>query len=317
MSDSAVVLISHPACVAHEMGRSHPERPDRIAAVETGLANAGLWDRLRHVEAPQATLEQLARVHGADYLDELFEAAPTAGHIWLDEDTALSPYSITAALHAAGAVAHGVDLVLSGAARAAFCNVRPPGHHAERHRAMGFCFFDNVAVGAAQAIAAHGLSRVAIVDFDVHHGNGTENIFVEEPRVLFCSSFQHPLYPGTGHDTRSHHIINLALAAGTAGAEYRKRVTSEWLPALDAFRPELLMFSAGFDAHVDDPLAQLEFVEADFRWITEVMLEVADRHAGGRVVSTLEGGYSLEALGSSAAAHVGALVDHYGGRQGV
>ncbi|MGE3167024.1 MAG: histone deacetylase family protein [Planctomycetota bacterium] len=311
MSDSAVTLISHPSFAEHDMGPHHPERPARIAAVRAGLETAGLWARLRSVEAPSVSQEQLLRVHAPQYLAELLGAAPTHGLHWLDEDTALGPRSLTAAIHAAGAVVHAVDLVMSGQARAVFCSVRPPGHHAERRRAMGFCFFDNVAVGAAHALAAHGLSRVAIIDFDVHHGNGTEDIFAADPRVLVCSSFQHPLYPGTGHDTQSSHILNLPLPAGTDGPEYRARVAAAWLPALDAFRPELVMFSAGFDAHVEDPLAQLALREDDFRWITEVMLDVAERHAGGRVVSTLEGGYSLAALGRSAAAHVAALVDRF------
>jgi acetoin utilization deacetylase AcuC-like enzyme len=228
----------------------------------------------------------------------------------LDPDTAMGPHTLDAALRAAGAVVHAVDLVMSGEFQAIFCAVRPPGHHAERNRAMGFCFFNNVAVGAAHALAAHGLERVAIVDFDVHHGNGTEHIFENEPRVLFCSSFQHPFYPFTGHETDTPHIVNITLPAGSDGTRFRQEVEAHWLHRLHEFKPQLVMVSAGFDAHAEDDMSHVRLREPDYIWITRELKKVADQYAGGRIVSTLEGGYNLSALGRSAVAHVDALLGH-------
>jgi acetoin utilization deacetylase AcuC-like enzyme len=304
-----VSLITHPVCLEHEAEDYHPEQPARLSAIQEELERTGLGARLQRHEAQPASREQLERVHSAAHVAEVFARAPDRGVAYMDPDTFMNPHSLEAALKAAGAVVQGVDQVMSGEATAVFCAVRPPGHHAERHRAMGFCLFNNVAVGAAHALAEHGLERVAIVDFDVHHGNGTEDIFRDEPRLLLCSSFQHPFYPGTGSTTVSDHIRNMPLTAGTDGEQYRQRVTAEWLPALDEYRPQLIFFSAGFDAHRDDPLGGLKFDESDFAWITGEVKQIAERHAEGRMVSTLEGGYNLEALGKSVAAHIEALAD--------
>ena len=304
-----VGLITHAECLRHEMGHYHPECPRRLTVIEDFLISHGLNMMLHHYDAPRATREQLERVHAADYVDEIFRLAPSEGYVVIDEDTRMNPHTLEAALRAAGANVLAVDLVMQGELASAFCNVRPPGHHAERHRAMGFCFFNNVAVGAAHALAVHGLERVAIVDFDVHHGNGTEDIFRDDPRVLLCSSFQHPLYPDTGADTVSDHIVNLPLHAGSDGGVFRDVVARHWLPRLEAFAPQFLFISAGFDAHADDPLAQLALREDDYRWVTEAVHDIARRHAQGRVVSTLEGGYELHALACSAFAHIDALLD--------
>jgi acetoin utilization deacetylase AcuC-like enzyme len=289
------------------MGDYHPESPARIHAIEDQLIAAGLMDYLQRHEAPEATREQLLRVHDAGHVDAIAAAAPRHGMVQLDPDTAMNPYSYPAALRAAGAVVLGVDLVMAGKAENAFCNIRPPGHHAERARAMGFCIFNNVAVGAAHALAAHGLNRVAIADFDVHHGNGTEDIFRDEPRVMLCSTFQHPFYPYAGADSGNEHIVNVPLAAGTGGEGFRAAVTERWLPALERFRPELLLISAGFDAHRDDDMAMLRLTEADYAWVTTELKHVAEKHAQRRVVSALEGGYELAALGRSALAHLKVL----------
>jgi acetoin utilization deacetylase AcuC-like enzyme len=290
------------------MGAHHPECPARIHAIEDQLIAAGLMDYLQRHEAPAATNEQLLRVHEEGYIDSIASSAPQQGIVYLDDgDTAMNPFSYHAALHAAGAVVLGVDLVMAGKAGNAFCNIRPPGHHAERARAMGFCIFNNVAVGAAHALVQHGLQRVAIADFDVHHGNGTENIFHDEPRVMLCSTFQHPFYPYAGADSGNDHIINVPLAAGTDGEGFRAAVTRHWLPALERFQPELLLISAGFDAHRDDDMAMLRLTEADYQWVTVELKRIAAKYAQGRIVSVLEGGYELHALGRSALAHIKVL----------
>ncbi|HYR05880.1 MAG TPA: histone deacetylase family protein [Gallionella sp.] len=299
--------ISHPLCLKHDMGDYHPESPERIHAIEDRLIASGLLDYLQRHEAPEATREQLLRVHDADYVDFIKSSAPQRGMVQLDGDTAMNPFSYAAALRAAGAVVLGVDLVMSGMAENAFCNIRPPGHHAERARAMGFCIFNNVAVGVAHALAQHGLRRVAIADFDVHHGNGTENIFHDEPRAMLCSTFQHPFYPYCGAGSGNDHIINVPLAAGSGSGEFRDAVTQHWLPALERFQPELLMFSAGFDAHRDDEMAMLRLTEADYEWVTKEIKRIAEKYAQRRIVSALEGGYELHALERSALAHVKAL----------
>ncbi|AOU99373.1 deacetylase [Acidihalobacter yilgarnensis] len=306
----SVLLISHPTCRGHDPGHGHPESPARLGAIGDQLIASGLDGLLHHLEAPAATREQLLRVHTGRYLDALEAARPEAGHAALDPDTALSPGSLEAARHAAGAVVMAVDRVIHGDVRRAFCAVRPPGHHAEPARAMGFCLYNNIAVGTAHALAVHGLARVAIVDFDVHHGNGTEAVFRDEPRVLLCSTFEHPLYPDSGADTQSAHIVNVPLPAGTDGASYRRAFEARILPALEAFKPELLMVSAGFDGHREDPLAHLTLVEDDYDWITRRLIDLAERHCGGRLVSALEGGYALPALGRSVAAHVKALLEY-------
>ncbi len=302
-----LAIISHPDCLLHEMGKWHPESPERLKAISEALISSGLDSHFLHIEAIPATDEQLERVHSKAYVDEITASSPKTGSIELDPDTSMNRHSLRAARLAAGAVALGVDEVLSGKIKSAFCNVRPPGHHATRDRAMGFCIFNNVAVGVAHALEKHGLERVAIVDFDVHHGNGTEDIFGSEERVLMASIFQHPFYPYSGISGRSERMVNIPLPAGSNGRALREVVETYWIPALESFKPQLIFFSAGFDAHVDDEMAGLAFVEEDYAWVTGRIAEIAQRHAEGRMVSTLEGGYELHALGRSAAAHIRAL----------
>ena len=284
------------------MGRHHPECPERLQAIEDQLIASGLIGCLVEHEAPLAEPEHLTRVHDADYVRAVEASSPRAGLVHLDPDTAMNPDTYRAARRAAGAVVLATDLVMGGTAHNAFCAVRPPGHHAESRRAMGFCLFNNVAVGVAHALEAHGLRRVAVVDFDVHHGNGTEDIFRRDERVLMVSTFQHPFYPYSGVEGRSERMVNVPLPAYTDGQGFRRAVVEEWLPALERFRPEALFVSAGFDAHREDDMASLGLVEADYVWVTERIREVADRHAGGRIVSVLEGGYNLSALARSVTA---------------
>ncbi|MGD9094993.1 MAG: histone deacetylase family protein [Chromatiales bacterium] len=306
---NSVAYITHPAFLQHEMGQHHPESPARLHAISDQLIAAGIEPFLLHRDAMQATREQIERVHEPAYVDEVFEAAPQEGLVWLDGDTAMNPHSLEAALHAAGANVQAVDMVMAGEARRAFCAVRPPGHHAGRDRAMGFCIFNNIAVGAAHAITVHGLERVAIVDFDVHHGNGTEDIFSGDNRVLMCSTFQHPFYPGTGAGDTAPNIVNCPLPAMTDGADFRATLRAHWLPVLEAFEPQLILVSAGFDGHIEDDMAQMRLREPDYEWVTLEICDLADRHAEGRVVSTLEGGYNLSALGRSVAVHIRAMMD--------
>jgi len=299
--------LTHPSSLKHDMGAGHPECPARIQAIEDQLIASGLLPFLDHHQAPAASKEQLARVHSVDYIESIFKSSPTTGLVYLDPDTAMNPYSLEAALHAAGAAVNAVDLVMTGQAENAFCNIRPPGHHAGRDSASGFCIFNNVAVAAAHALEHHGLSRVAIADFDVHHGNGTDEIFNQDPRVMLCSTFRHPYYPYHGAESGNEHIINVPLAAGATGAEFRAAVNEHWLPALEHFQPQMLLISAGFDAHREDDMGGLALREADYAWITEVLKELALRHTNGRIVSTLEGGYALHALGRSVLAHLKVL----------
>ena len=303
-----IAFISHEACRLHDMGDGHPESPLRLDAIRRHLAGADPGRALELLDAPRANREQLALAHDSTYIDSIFDAAPRRGFTELDVDTRMNPHTLTAALHAAGAALLATDRVMSGKNRAAFCCVRPPGHHAERNRAMGFCLFNNVAIAAAHAVTNWSLKRVAIIDFDVHHGNGTENIFHANPAVMLCSTFQSPLYPYSGTGPVPANIVNLPLPAGTTGTEYREAVTMKMLPTLEAFRPELVLFSAGFDGHTEDPLANLQLVEDDYGWITTKVRDIAGRHAQGRIVSTLEGGYALSALGRSVAAHLRALL---------
>ncbi|HLP99274.1 MAG TPA: histone deacetylase family protein [Sideroxyarcus sp.] len=299
--------ITHPLCLKHDMGAHHPECPARIHAIEDQLIASGLLGYLQQHDAPEATREQLLRVHEEAYLDAIIAAAPQQGTVELDGDTTMNPFTYPAALRAAGAAVLGVDLVMAQKVENAFCNIRPPGHHAERGQAMGFCIFNNVAVAAAHALAVHGLSRVAIADFDVHHGNGTEDIFHDDPRVMLCSTFQHPFYPYKGADSGNEHIINVPLAAGAGSEEFREAVTARWLPALEEFKPELLLISAGFDAHREDDMSMMRLVDADYSWVTERLKEVAYKHSQRRIVSTLEGGYELHVLGRCAMAHIKVL----------
>jgi acetoin utilization deacetylase AcuC-like enzyme len=300
--------ITHPSSLLHDMGPYHPECPDRLHAIGDRLISSGLDGYLFHYTAPAATREQIARVHGHDYIDTIEAASPAAGLHFIDPDTALNPHSLDAARHAAGALVMATDLVARGECIRAFCAVRPPGHHAERNRAMGFCLFNNVAVGAAHAMAAHGIRRVAVIDFDVHHGNGTEDIFAGDPRVLMASTFQHPLYPYCGTENVAANMVNIPLPAGSGSDAFRDAVREHWIPALHRHMPEIVYVSAGFDAHREDPLAGLKLTEADYAWVTRELVDVANRHGKGRIVSTLEGGYALSALGRSVAEHIRELL---------
>lgn len=301
-------FLTHPDCLQHEMGPHHPESPARLAAVLAAFHAAGLDAKLTAIEAPLASRAALRAAHSEHHVETVFATAPTHDYAQLDPDTAMNPFSLRAAQRAAGAVVRAVDAVMSGEVTSAFCAVRPCGHHATFERAMGFCIFNNVAVGAMHALNQYALTRVAILDFDVHHGNGTEDIFHDDARVLFCSSFQHPYYPGCGADSGNDHIIATPLAAHTTGAQFRDAITASWFPALHRFQPQLILISAGFDAHAEDPLAYLQLREADYTWITARIREIADRYAAGRIVSVLEGGYHLDATARSAVAHVEALL---------
>ncbi|NEX20107.1 histone deacetylase family protein [Thiorhodococcus mannitoliphagus] len=307
-----LAFISHQSCREHQMGAHHPECPERLHAIQDRMIASGMEMLVTHYDAPQAKVEDLARVHDRDYIQGIFDAAPRASDVltWIDGDTAMNCHSLEAALHSAGAALLGVDLVMSDKHHAAFCCVRPPGHHAGRARASGFCIFNNVAVGAAYALDHYGLERIAIVDFDVHHGDGTEEIFIGDERVLFCSSFQHPFYPGTGADTDAPNVINLPLPKLTDGQAFKASVEQAWLPRLDAFAPQLIMISAGFDGHIEDDMAHFNLREADYAWITREIHHLARKHSHERVVSFLEGGYTLSALGRCVSTHVDELIGH-------
>ena len=305
--------ITHPECLRHEMGPGHPENPQRLNSVNEHMSSSGLLKELRCLEAPLADPKELKRVHRAAYVDLIFEHAPKEGYVQLDPDTAMNPSSLGAARRAAGAGLLAVDEVMAGRVQNAFCAVRPCGHHATPSRSMGFCIFNNIAVAAAYAIEEKGLERVAIVDFDVHHGNGTEDIFSPpewREKVMMAGFFQHPFYPGTGTDHPAPNMVNVPLAAGSGGAAARRALEDTWAPALDAFKPQMILISAGFDAHREDLLGGLAMVEADYEWMTRELMALADRSAGGRIVSMLEGGYNLDALGRSAVAHVKTLAGH-------
>jgi acetoin utilization deacetylase AcuC-like enzyme len=307
----STVFYSHPDCSAHNMGPGHPECPERLGAITDHLRATGLDVALHFAQAPAATAVQLQRAHASPYVvDTLALLQSLRDHRTsqaMDPDTIANPATFAAALHAAGAAVAATDDVMAGRASNAFCAVRPPGHHATREATMGFCFFNNVAVAARHALEAHGLQRVAIIDFDVHHGNGTEDIVAGDPRILMCSFFQHPLYPYSGTTPKGSNMVNVPLAPYTRGAAVRQLVTEQWLPALHRFAPQMLFVSAGFDAHREDDLGQMGLVEDDYAWMTEQLMAVAQQHAQGRIVSCLEGGYSLSALGRSVAAHVRVL----------
>jgi acetoin utilization deacetylase AcuC-like enzyme len=302
------VFFTHPACLAHDTGQGHPERPQRLEAVLLALDEPE-FGKLERREAPQAELSHITRVHDKAYASNLLARVPQRGWMALDGDTMMSAGSGEAALRAAGAMIAAVDLVLKNGAANAFCGVRPPGHHAESDMAMGFCLFNNVAIGAAHACAAHGLKRVAIIDFDVHHGNGTEDILAGDERVLMVSFFQHPFYPYTGEAAHADNMVNLPVPAYTKGMAVRELIETHWIPRLETFKPEMIFISAGFDAHREDDLGQLGLVEQDYAWITSRIRDMAKKHAKGRIVSTLEGGYNLDALGRSVEAHVRVLAD--------
>jgi acetoin utilization deacetylase AcuC-like enzyme len=306
----SVLLLTHRDCLAHEMGEGHPESPDRLRAVLQALDREEFADLIRD-QPEEATEEQLLRAHPADYIAAILGVRPEPGdYVALDADTIMCSGSARAALLAAGAAVRAVDEVCEGKVRRAFCATRPPGHHAERRRPMGFCLFANAVIAARHAQAAHGLSRVAICDFDVHHGNGSQDCTENDPTILFASSHQMPLYPGTGaaSETGVGNIHNAPLPPGASGVEFRRAWSETLLPAIEGFAPELIVISAGFDAHARDPLAQMRLTEADFAWLTSELCALSDRACGGRVVSLLEGGYDLQALAQSAAAHVRAML---------
>lgn len=300
--------ITHADCARHEMGAHHPESPERLGAINDMLLVKGLLDYMQPCDAPLATPEQLAHAHSSLYVSELMAASPAEGYHKVDPDTDMNPFTVQAALRAAGAAVLATDLVLAGKAPTAFCCVRPPGHHAERAAAKGFCFFNNVAVGIRHALTVHGLQRVALVDFDVHHGNGSEDIFRGDDRVLMCSIFELGLYPFTGETATGPNMLNVGLPSRSGGDAFREVVSQQWLPALDAFKPELIYISAGFDGHREDDMGNLGLVEADYEWVTQQLMAVAKRHCAGRVISCLEGGYVLSPLARSVAAHVKVLI---------
>lgn len=302
-------FITHADCMKHDMGGFHPERPERLSAIEDQLIASGIGQYLQRYDAPLATDAQLERVHPAAYIDAVRERAPQTGLVYLDPDTAMNPHTLQACLRAAGAAVLATDLVMQGVVRNAFASVRPPGHHATRDRSMGFCIFNNVAVAARHAIAEYGLTRVAIIDFDVHHGNGTEDIFSDDPTVLMCSTFQHPFYPYSGTEHTANNMVNIPLNAGSGGRQFREAVTQAWMPALENFSPELVLISAGFDAHLEDDMASLSFRDEDYAWVSAQLTAFANTHCAGRVVSVLEGGYDLSALARSVVQHLRVLAE--------
>jgi acetoin utilization deacetylase AcuC-like enzyme len=303
------LLLTHPACLLHDTGYGHPERADRLRAIDDALA-APAFKALKREQAPRAELSVIEQLHPKAYVEMIRASIPARDHKMLDMDTVVSPGSWEAALRAAGASIHAVDQVMAGKADNAFCAVRPPGHHAEPSRAMGFCLFNSIAIAALHVRAVHGAKRVAVVDFDVHHGNGTQTAFWSDRDLFYGSTHQMPLFPGTGasDETGVGNIFNAPLKPGDDGDDFRAAYEARILPALDAFAPDFLLVSAGFDAHVKDPLANLRLVETDFAWITGKLVEAAAKHCGGKLVSTLEGGYDLEALAGSTAVHVETLM---------
>lgn len=300
-------FISHPDTLLHVMDGNHPESPARITAIKNAVLTSDLKQKLQFYDAPVATKAQLLRVHSEDYVEYIHNIAPKAGLVRLDGDTAMGPMSLSAALHASGAVILATDLVMSGKADNAFCCVRPPGHHAGRANSAGFCIFNHIAIGVAHALEKHQLKRAAIIDFDVHHGDGTEDIFKDNPNVMLCSTFQHPFYPHRGAETRSKNMINLPMNAQANGDAFKKVFETEFKPALEAFKPEIVFVSAGFDAHINDPLADLALTTNDYVWVTEFIKDVAKEYAKNRIISSLEGGYHLPSLSESAWTHINSL----------
>lgn len=302
-------FITHSDCALHNMGSHHPESPERLGAIKDRLIAAGLDMYLSFYDAPAATREQMERVHPAAYLNQLDATVPEYGIRHLDPDTVMCPGTMKAILRAAGAGTMAVDLVMKGEVENAFCSIRPPGHHAERAKAMGFCFVNNIGIAMRHAIEAHGLQKVAVVDFDVHHGNGTEDVFKDEPRAMMVSIFQHPFFPYSGADAPPAHMCNVPVNAGMRGEGFKEVVNDAWIPALLAHKPEMIFISAGFDAHYEDDMGSLGLVEADYVWVTRQLMTVARQCGHKRVVSMLEGGYSLSPLGRSAVAHIKELAD--------
>ena len=300
--------ITHPDCHDHDTGSAHPESAQRLSAIEDSFIEHRLWDFLKSYDAPKVTREQLLRVHTPRHVDHIEAMMPHTGYVRLDQDTVISPGSLRAARRAAGAVIKAVDLLMDGTLDSAFCGVRPPGHHAESDRALGFCLYNNIAVGAAHAMDVHGLERIAILDFDVHQGNGTEDIFIGDDRVLYCSIFQHPFYPFTPPPENSERVVSVPLDATAKSAEFRMAIFDKWLPALERFKPEMIFVSAGFDAHQDDDMSHVSLTDGDFRWVAEQIVKVAGRHASNRVISVLEGGYEVHSLARCVETHIRVLM---------
>ena len=304
----STAYISHPDFMKHEMGRHHPECPERIAAIEDQLIQSRLDAHLKRIDPPLASEADITRVHSEDHLAFVKSKVPSSGYSMIDGDTIMNSATWTVSLRAAGAAMAAVDAVMQGEVNNAFCAIRPPGHHAEPHRSMGFCVFNNVAIATRYAIEKYDLDRVAVIDFDVHHGNGTEAAFINDPHVLMCSFFQHPFYPYSGLDGGDN-IVNVPLPASTNGKIVRDMISKTWIPRLDEFKPQLIIISAGFDAHREDDLGQMGLVEDDYVWMTKQLMEVANRYCDGKIVSCLEGGYNLSALGRSVAAHLKTLAE--------
>ena len=304
----STAYISHPDFMKHEMGRHHPECPERIAAIEDQLIQSRLDAHLKRIDPPLASEADITRVHSEDHLAFVKSKAPSSGYAMIDGDTIMNPATWTVSLRAAGAAMAAVDAVMQGEVNNAFCAIRPPGHHAEPHRSMGFCVFNNVAIATRYAIEKYDLDRVAVIDFDVHHGNGTEAAFINDPHVLMCSFFQHPFYPYSGLEG-GNNMVNVPLPASTNGKIVRDMISKTWIPRLDEFKPQLIIISAGFDAHREDDLGQMGLVEDDYVWMTKQLMEVANRYCDGKIVSCLEGGYNLSALGRSVAAHLKTLAE--------
>lgn len=305
----SIGIITHHDCLMHDMGAGHPESPGRITAIDQQIIRDGHNFEMVFYDAPKATREQIIRVHDAAYVDEVFDQSPAQGQVYLDPDTLMTPFTLNAALRAAGALVEAVDLIHAGDLKRAFCLVRPPGHHAERNRAMGFCLFNNIMVGVTHAQTL-GVQRIAILDFDVHHGNGTQDMVAGMDGVIFMSTFQHPFYPNSGAVDVPDNCVNVPLPAGAGSREFRTAVEQQWLPALERFAPDWIFISAGFDAHREDPLAGLNLEEADYAWVTKKICAVSERHSEGRIVSTLEGGYNLSVLGRSVCAHLDAMLEY-------
>ncbi len=302
-------VISHHLCSGHNMGEFHPESPARLDAIQDQLIRSGLEYVIKQIDATPIDRKYLSLAHNEDYIQYVYDHAPTDDSVFqLDPDTAMNSKSLTAALYSAGAAKDAVDKVMSGELSAAYCLTRPPGHHAERDKAMGFCIFNNIAIASEYAKQQYGLQRVAIVDFDVHHGNGTENIVKDKTGTLFCSSYQYPFYPFEMQASDMPPIINTPLDATTKGSEFRKIITEKWLPQLHKFQPQMIFISAGFDAHIEDEMSQVSLTESDYRWITDEIKAIAEQYAEGRIVSVLEGGYALGALGRCSVAHINGLI---------
>ncbi|MEY2889730.1 MAG: histone deacetylase family protein [Burkholderiaceae bacterium] len=304
----STAYISHPDFMKHEMGRHHPECPERIAAIEDQLIQSRLDAHLKRIDPPLASEADITRVHSEDHLAFVKSKAPSSGYSMIDGDTIMNPATWTVSLRAAGAAIAAVDAVMQGEVNNAFCAIRPPGHHAEPHRSMGFCVFNNVAIATRYAIETYGLDRVAVIDFDVHHGNGTEAAFINDPHVLMCSFFQHPFYPYSGLDGGDN-MVNVPLPASTNGKVVREMISQTWIPRLHEFKPQLIIISAGFDAHREDDLGQMGLVEDDYVWMTKQLMEIANQYCEGKIVSCLEGGYNLSALGRSVVAHLKTLAE--------